>query len=1008
MTVNSLSLAVLPSETPPSREPDAKQVEAALRRMNVGEVRFDSHNRLLYSTDASLYQVLPLGVVIPRDTSVIPTIMTYCAASGIAVLPRGGGTSLAGQCTGKSVVVDLSPACRRVIEVDVDGRLCTVEPGITIDELNRALDARNTRLFFAPDPATVAQASIGGCIGNNAAGARSIRYGRTSENIEAIEVVLSTGERVWLQPGAGRKSPIAMRLAEQVADVVMGCAADIRRRFPDLVRRNAGYGLDLILKQLDQGVVAADLDLSSLICGSEGTLAIVTEARLKLNPMPAQRGLAVLSFDSVDAAIDAVVPILATKPSAVELLDDVVIRAALGNTECRPYVDMLPRTTAGSPKGVLYVEYQLEDKARSLEDFFALLKSMLTGVSIATFTEAADMNRAWALRKASEALLHGLPGASKPVTFVEDNSVPVEQLRRFVTEFREIVTRHGTEAAYYAHASVGVLHVRPMVNLHHAAGRETMVKIAVEVADLAKRCGGVMSGEHGDGRVRGPLLEDFYGPTILRAFKKIKNIFDPANILNPGNIVNAGPVHSIVENLRVDQINPAINVNQIDTYFNYPTAEGFAGALELCNGAGFCRKTAGGTMCPSYRATLDERHSTRGRANAIRTAVVDQAIETLNNPSPRWSDPGVKETLDLCLSCKACKTECPSNVDVAQLKAEYTAQGHRQRGGAPLAARLFGHVRSLNRLGSLAPSLANWVNGLPPVRMLIETVLGISPKRRIPAFAPSLYRWFKKRSKRGHSPGVPRVAVWADCFATYNEPHVGRAAIEVLESLGYEVLLPYVGCCGRPMISNGLLEEAIRSADQILDGLKDVIADESIQAVIFLEPSCLSAVTDEWLKLKLRTDLAVRQQLADKAMLLEQFVDARWSRHPRSPMIRPEWRRAKRPMVLHGHCHQKAISGLGATVAALSRLEGGTLEVLDSGCCGMAGAFGYTAARYDVSMKIGELSVFPQVRVADDDAIIIAAGTSCRHQIKDGTTRQSLHPAEVLHLAIVAREPQPG
>jgi len=1000
MAGKNVTLEVLPANATPAV--DFQKLEADLRRLDVGELRFDSHNRQLYATDASLYQVTPLGAVIPRDVSVVPSIVTYCASTHTALLPRGGGTSLAGQCTGRAVVLDLSPNCRRILEINPTARTCTVEPGISIDELNRALDASKTQLFFAPDPATIAQASIGGCIGNNAAGARSIRYGRTSENLEAVEVVLSTGERIWIEAGAGRKSQVALRLAEQVAEVVRQHADEIRVRFPNLIRRNAGYGLDLILKQLDGGIEPADLDLSGLICGSEGTLAVVVGARLKLNPVPRQRGLAVLSFDSVDAAIDAVVPILATKPSAVELLDDVVLRAAMGNAECRPYVDMLPTVDGKSPLGVLYVEYQIEDDHHTLDDFFASLNAVLPHASIATFVDLPAMNRAWTLRRASEALLHGLPGAAKPVTFVEDNSVPVERLRGFVAEFKDIVTRHGTEAAYYAHASVGVLHVRPMVDLHSAAGRETMVKIAVEVADLAKRCGGVMSGEHGDGRARGPLLAEFYGPTIIKAFKQIKTIFDPANILNPGNIVDAGPVRSIAENLRVDSADPQIVPNEIDTYFTYPTEEGFAGAVEMCNGAGFCRKTAGGTMCPSYRATLDERHSTRGRANAMRNAITGQSIDAKSTHTPQWTDAAVKETLDLCLSCKACKTECPSNVDIAQLKAEYSAQGHRQRGGPPLAARVFGHVRSLNKLGSIAPGLANWFNSLGPVRAMIGKTLGLSPKRSLPPFAPSLYRWFKKRRPRPTTGA--RVVVWADCFATYNEPNIGKAAIEVLEQLGYSVLLPKVGCCGRPMISNGLLDDAIQSADQTLDALKDVIADDSIEAVIFLEPSCLSAITDEWLKLNLRTDPVIRRRLAKKAILLEQFVESRWDKHPVQPAIRAEWKSAARPMVLHGHCHQKALGGLATTVSAINRLGGGKLDVLDSGCCGMAGAFGYTADRYELSMKIGELSVFPPVRTAEKDAIIIAAGTSCRHQIKDGTGRQSLHPAEVLKLALVCTD----
>jgi FAD/FMN-containing dehydrogenase/Fe-S oxidoreductase len=1051
---------------------DRERIAADLRRLAGGDVRFDRHNRLLYSTDASLYQVEPIGVFLPSTVDGVGPMLAYCAASGVAVLPRGGGTSLAGQCTNAAVVLDLSAGCRRVTSLDVATRRCRVEPGIGIDELNRELEARKSGLFFAPDPATVAQAAIGGCIGNNAAGARSIRYGRTSENLAGVNVFLSSGDPVWLGPGAGRLSPTALRLAERVAAVVRECAEEIRSRFPKLIRRNAGYGLDLIVQQLDRGVAEEDLDLSGLICGSEGTLAVVVGADLKLEPVPKARGLAVATFDDLEAAIAAVVPILATRPSAVELLDDVVLLAADGNAECRLYVELLPRIEGRKPAAVLYVEYQAEgegEPAGELEGHFAALRQVVPQAAMATYRDPASMGRAWMLRKSGEALLHGLPGTRKPVTFVEDNSVPVEQLSRFVAEFKHIVARHGTDAAYYAHASVGVLHIRPMLNLHEPGDRAAMQAIASEVAELARQCGGVMSGEHGDGRARGPLLEAFYGPVIMEAFRQVKRIFDPAGILNPGNIVGAGPLASITQDLRIDAVAPGIDVDTIATYYNYPG--GFAEATELCNGAGFCRKTAGGAMCPSYRATLDERHSTRGRANAIRVAVTGQmsggaaqreavgdalvpplaapqiggaSISPLaasqigeasipplaasrvndvtrpivgvpnqpirdaasgnvdaspNNPSPgpRWGDPGVLETLDLCLSCKACKTECPSNVDVAQLKSEYLAQTYRQTGGPPLRARVFGNVRLLNRIGSLTPGLANWVNRLKPVQRLIGRLLGLAEQRSLPPFAPSLHRWFRKH-RSPVAAQARRVVLWPDCFSTYSEPAIGRSAVAVLEALGYRVELPAGGCCARPMISNGLLDHGAKVADRTLRAMRDAIESVDVAAIIVLEPSCLSAIQDDWLKLKLQTDIATRRRLADKAMLLEQFVERNWEKHPVKPG--PLRGLDGRRIVFHGHCHQKALWGTESSAAALRRVAGDRLDVLPSGCCGMAGAFGYTQDHYEISMKIGELSVFPPIRAAADDAVIVAPGTSCRHQIRDGTGRESLHPAEVLAMAL--------
>ncbi len=1117
---SAFSLPVIPT-TPHGIRPGATPLEIELTRAVRGQVRFGRHDRALYATDASPYQVEPIGVVIPADVADIAATLAICLKHRVPVLPRGGGTSLAGQCTAAAVVVDLSALCRRLISADAAARICEVEAGIGIDELNRQLVAAAPGLFYAPDPATVAQAAIGGTIGNNAAGSRSIKYGRTSENLAGVDVLLSNGERTWLEPGAGRRNETARRLASEVGGVCRRYADLIRTRFAKTIRRNAGYGLDMILKQIDAGVADEDLDLSGLICGSEGTLAVVVGAKLKLMPIRKAVGLAVASFATLEDAINAVNPILASSPSAVELLDDVVLRAAMGNPVCRPYVDLLPRATGGAaPAAVLYVEYQ-EDSAAEVEAGFARLTQIIPGVAINRYVEKAAMNEAWTLRKSGEALLHGLPGRRKPQTFVEDNAVPPENLPRFVSGFKKIVASHGTEAAYWAHASVGVLHVRPMLDLHDDEDLRHMRQIAVEVADLARECGGVMSGEHGDGRVRGPLLERFYGPELVKAFVEIKAIFDSAGILNPGNLVGAGPVESITEHLRAhsgdghpvrrmgyqptpsdaehglvahatsddlaigtsprgtgglpvsageehgraahatkgeepraaqmlaygtggapvdahaDHAHPHAahapsHAHAIATYFDYADQDDFGHAVEQCNGAGFCRKTAGGTMCPSYRATFDERHSTRGRGNALRDAIRGG----LGNGEPVWNDPETMATLDLCLACKACKTECPSNVDVARLKAEYYAQSWRARGGAPLKAKFFGHVRKLNQLGSLTPGLANAVSNWPPVRAIMNRVLGIAAKRSLPAFAPSLYRWFAQTHRgaigRPAAPATsvaakitpnahgsasadsaigssritgshdhaaplsiavkPKVVLYADCFATYNEPHVGQAAVRVLESLGYEVEFPQIACCGRAMISTGLLGDAIASADRALAVLAPAAEDPSVRAVVVCEPSCLSAIVDDWLSLKLDTPLAIRKKLAGKSMLVEDFIERFWNDHPTPPTIAPD----APAVVLHGHCHQKALGGDETSAKLLRRLTNGKLTVLQSGCCGMAGSFGYSADKYELSMAIGELSVFPPIRAADASAVVCAPGTSCRHQIHDGTGKRALHPIELV------------
>ncbi len=974
-----------------------------------GEVRFDLHDRMLYGTDASLYQVEPIGVVIPANVEDAKRAAAFCIARGLPILPRGGGTSLAGQCTNRAVVIDCSVNCRAILELDGAARRVRVEPGVTIDDLNDQIAASG--LFFAPDPATSRHANVGGAIGNNAAGARSILYGRTAENLLGVDVMLGDGSVIRLEEGASRRDPRAKELARRVLEVVLPLAPVIRERFPKTIRRNAGYALDMIVQQAlgadewdgrpPEDAMLARVNLAHLICGGEGTLGLVLGADLKLHEKPRTKGLAVLGFDSLDAAIDAVRPILATKPSAVELLDDMVIDLARANTEYARYVELMPRPTGGVLKAALYVEY-FAGSGDDLRERFAALRRVAAELAgrpaMQEYTDAGAMLSAWKLRKAGEPLLHGVPGKRKPITFVEDNAVPVENLAAFVHEFRGIVERHGTRAAFWAHASVGVLHVRPLLDIHDEEDRRRMREIAVEVADLARRLGGVMSGEHGDGRARGPLLERFFGPEIMRAFAQVKRLFDPRNLFNPGNIVPwAGeprPIESIAQNLRVEP-SPGhpIEVPGVRTYFTYEDSHGFASAVEMCNGAGVCRKKQGGTMCPSYMATLDERHSTRGRGNALRLAITGQLDGPGGGEAPasRWNDPETLETLDLCLSCKACKTECPSNVDVARLKAEYTAQRYREI-GVPLAARIMGNVRVLNRLGAAMPGLANALARVGPLRTIAIKVLGMDPRRSLPRFAPSLARSWTRES--GAKDGRPAVVLFGDCFTMYNEPGIGLATRRVLEAFGYRVVLADAGCCGRAMISLGLLGQAIERIDATATALLKLVERERATGVVVGEPSCLSAIKDDWLALRVTTPMGERRRLAGMSFLPEQFLESRWEAHPRRATFRPL--APDERIVLHAHCHQKSLWGDQSSAAPLRRLLGARVDVLDSGCCGMAGSFGFAKNRFDLSMKIGERVLLPAVREAGDGAIIAATGTSCRHQIHDGTGRGSLHPIEVL------------
>lgn len=960
---------------------------ADLARCVRGDVRFGLHDRKLYATDASIYQVEPLGVVIPADTGDAAEAVAWCGRHRVAMLPRGGGTSLAGQCVNRALVMDLSAGCTRLLAVDPSARTARVEPGITIDDLNDAI--RETGLYFAPDPSTARHANIGGCIGNNAAGAHSVLYGRTSDSVLGIDACLWDGTRVRFDRGAALRDPVARGITQRVADVVRRHDTLIRERFPKTLRRSAGYQLDVILDQLDRDDGSlSNVNLAHLLCGSEGTLAITLGATLRLHPIPTCKGLAVVAFDSVESAIDAVVPLLELGPSAVELLDDLIVDLARQNTEQRRYVDLLPKNPSGDPvRAVLYVEFFSEQGLDDIRGRLERVVSMFPGAGIETHTDPVAMDNAWKLRKAGEPLLHAIPGNRKPLGFVEDNAVPPERLGEFVTRFREIVSEEGTIASFYAHASVGVLHVRPLLDLSDPLDEAAMHRIASRAAALAKELGGVMSGEHGDGRARGPLLEDYFGPELMGAFREIKAIFDPHHLLNPGNIVAPGPIGSISQHTRVRPEKDPLPHPAPETAFLFADQGGMLHASEMCNGAGVCRKKQGGTMCPSYQATLDERHATRGRGNALRLAMTGQTDPlTSNADAPAWDDAETKETLHLCLSCKACKTECPSNVDISRLKAEYLHQSYRASGRTPLQARVFGSIHRLNRLAGTAPGVTNAINRFAPFRSVIDGVLGLDPRRSLPHFVKPIRRGTLNKA------GSKIVVLLSDSFTTHNDASVGRAAARVLAAFGYRVEVVPVSDLGRAAISTGMLDAAIRDAERTLDDLSEWIRRDDVAGFVVCEPSCLSSITDDWLDLRIDRPLALRQRLADRSMLPEQFLERFWADHP----TRPAFDTPPARLVVHGHCHQKALWGVGSSTAFLERIAPGRVDALDTGCCGMAGSFGYTADRFDLSMKIGELGLFPAVRDADNSDWLLMPGTSCRHQTLDGTGRSTMHPIEAV------------
>lgn len=953
-----------------------------------GDVRFGLHDRMLYATDASIYQVEPLGVVIPSSTQDAVRAVECCAQRGLPILPRGGGTSLAGQCVGnRSVVLDLSSECTRLLSLDTPAKTCRAEAGMTIGDLNTQI--AGSGLHFAPDPSTARQANIGGCIGNNAAGAHSILYGRTSESVLGIDACLADGRVVTFDEGAASRDPVVRDLTERVVRVVREHEQLIRERFPKTLRRSAGYQLDEILKQLDtHGDDTTKLNLAPLLCGSEGTLAVTLSASLKLHPLPKAKGLCVIAFASIEEAIDALPSLLELNPAAVELLDELILDLARKNTQCRAYVDALPAPSGGTPQAVLYTEF-FGESSEQVRDACARAAALFYEEQVRIIDDDAGMADAWALRVSGEPLLHAIEGGRKPLGFVEDNAVPPERLAEFVRGFRQIVGDNDTIASYYAHASVGVLHVRPLLDLKDPDDVPRMQDIAVRVAELAKSLGGVMSGEHGDGRARGPLLDEFFGHELMEAFRQVKAIFDPEGRLNPGNIVSSKPIESIAQQVRVNPTGSALLEPEVETYYDYSDQGGFGHSVEMCNGAGVCRKKRGGTMCPSYMGTLDERHSTRGRGNALRLAVTGQ-LDLAGPDRPAFNDQETLRTLDLCLSCKACKSECPSNVDIARLKSEYLAQGYKAK-SPPLRSRAMGMIDRASRLASVTPGLVNAFNRFGPTKGILSKALAVHPDRSLPAFKKPLHkRW--GRDSPDLAGDAPVVALLADTFTQYNEPEIGLAAKRVLEAFGYRVKLVRCDDFQRARISLGLLDDAIRGAERTLDALEPVIDDDSLAGLLIIEPSCLSAVQDDWLSLKFDRPIELRRAFAARSLLPEQFLESRWDEHPH----RPSFREPSGRVVLHAHCHQKAMWGAESSAGLLRRVVGDALEVLDAGCCGMAGSFGYDRDRFELSMRIGGQRLFPAARSVGEGDTLLATGTSCRHQVHDGASRIAVHPLTLI------------
>jgi FAD/FMN-containing dehydrogenase/Fe-S oxidoreductase len=959
-----------------------------LRQHLQGEVRFDLTTRRLYSTDASIYQIEPLGVVLPKTADDLHAAVQIATEMRIPITPRGGGTSLSGQSIGPGLVIDCSKYLNRILALDPAARTARVQPGLVLDQLNRALAPHG--LQFGPDVATASRANLGGMIGNNSAGARSIVYGKTSDHVRRLGVILADGSRAEFGPlTAAEWERKAARhgfegsLYASVRQITLDTGPEIRRRFPRILRRVSGYNLDLILDQFDESAAAptgtngsggvAGRGLVPLMLGSEGTLAVVSEAEIDLVPKPPVRGLLVPHFASLRAALDALAVCLEFGPSAVELMDQMLLDLARANLSLRDTM----AAVRGRPAALFMVEFSGTEPGEVADRALRLRARLHEGAGVTAVVPALDpalRDPLWNLRSASMPLLLGLPGDRKPVTFVEDTAVAPERLPEFADRFREVLARHGTDGSFYGHASVGCLHIRPVLNLKDEGDRARMRRIMEDITDLVLEFGGALSGEHGDGLARSEWNRKMFGEPVYEAFRRVKRAFDPDNLLNPGKVVDAP---AMTEHLRYG---PNYKPYEPATLFDYGKQEGFVRAIELCNGSGVCRKLQGGTMCPSYRATLDEKDSTRGRANALRLALAGQ--EPLKAPEGEW----VHGVLDLCLMCKACKSECPSNVDMAKLKAEFLNFYYQGR-PRPLGQRLMARIYRLNRLGSLAAPLVNWLQRRGLVRWLLEKLGGIDRRRSLPpVYFRHFRRWFARQRPAEGAGRAGKVILLDDCFTTFNEPEIGRAAVRVLEGAGFAVELAGLTCCARPMISKGFLPEARELIAAQLPGLAARVADGT--PVLGLEPSCILTLADEWPELVPGPEA---RRLAEAARLADGWLAGQVEAGRCEVKLRP---RAER-CVLHGHCHQKALVGTGGTAAALRLVPGLEVKVLPTGCCGMAGSFGFEREHYDLSVAIANLDLLPALK-AEPEAVVAAPGTSCRHQIRDLAERRALHPLEVL------------
>jgi FAD/FMN-containing dehydrogenase/Fe-S oxidoreductase len=970
------------------------ELQQALDRELDGEVLFDDYTRHLFSRDASMYAITPVGVVAPRHAGDVEAAVRIAGEHGVPVLPRGGGTSLAGQTVGEALVLDFSRHMSAIVEIDPEARTARVQPGVVQDQLNQAAAAHG--LLFGPDTSTSNRATLGGMIGNNSAGSGSVRYGMTIDHVRELDVVLSDASTASFGPvdeaerarrAAG--NTLEARLYRELPALVDAHRDAIATGFPKFWRRAGGYRLDRLVDSFD---------LARFVVGSEGTLVVATEAVVGLVPKPSRTVIAVGHFRSTQAAINATEDALSCEPAAVELLDRTILDLSRSKLEYATLGSILH----DDPDALLFVSFTGDDAGElsgQLDRLTALWERHGHGYHTLRAETAAQQAALLKVRKAGLGLLMAASsGSNRPAAFVEDTAVDPARLAEYSERFAKVLERHGMRAGFYGHASVGCLHVRPFVDLSRPEEVAKMRAVAEEVRDLVAEFGGANSSEHGDGLARSEFNRHLFGDELYEAMRRVKAIFDPDDRMNPGKIVDAP---SMTDNLREPALPPAGPLTtMLDLTVVAGGQHGMRGAADRCMNIGLCRKDDVGVMCPSYMATHREEDATRGRANAL--------VKALSEPDPHTAlgDERLHEVLDLCLMCKACKSECPLSVDMATLKAEALHHKHETK-GIPLRSRVFAGIRGLNRLGAASAPMSNLPNRVPALRKLMARAIGIAPERPLPTFAQeTLLTWFHGREVQERHVAVPQVqergvpelrcrgplTFLGDSFTSFTEPAIGIAAIELLELAGWDVRLESGGCCGRAAFSKGMLDQAKRQASGLVDALAGT--DGPIAGV---EPSCVLTLGDEHRALlgaddPRVADVAGRARLVDE-LLVEAIDDGALT-------LREDAWPAGHRILYHGHCHQKAEVGTAATVALLRRIPGAEVVEVDAGCCGMAGSFGFEAEHYEVSMKVGEDRLFPAVRAEPDGTVIAATGVSCRQQIAHGTTRRAHHPVELIRAAL--------